>query len=303
MKQRKKALSLIIACILLVNITAITSAATAIGGVPDVDVVLLNQDPDPVEQGDVVEVRFKVENTGTATLDDVELKLLPSYPFTIYSGTATRNIGKLKSSLTGADAAIIDYKLRVDKDAAEGENEIELEVNTGTMTKTYDDGEFMIDIEQYNVPELNVYIKENNILQPNTKGTIAIEVANVDLGDVEFLQMTLLPSEDYKLLSSSDYVYIGNVDSDDTDSEDFEIYVKDVEDGEVSVPIKIEYQDSNEKEYEKTIDLKFSVYSSRDLKKYGLKETNYTGIIILAILAIIVYFYWRRKNRKNKKHA
>lgn len=299
----KKLFCLIIASILLVNFSIIASAATAVGGVPDVDVVLLNQDPDPVEQGDVVEIRFKVENTGTATLDDVELKILPNYPFTIYSGTASRNIGKLKSSLTGADAAIIDYKLRVDKDAAEGENEIELEVNTGTMTKTYDDGEFMIDVEQYNVPELNIYIKDNNILQSNTKGTLAIEVANVDLGDVEFLQMTLLPSEDYKLLSPSNYVYLGNVDSDDTDSEDFDLYVKDVEDGEVSVPVKIEYQDSNEKDYEKTVDLKFNVYSSGELRRYGLKETSYTGIIVVAILALLAYFYWKRKNRKNKKHA
>ena len=60
-------------------------------------VTLLSQDPDPVEPGQVVEVRFKIENDGPATSEDVIVKVLPKSPFIIYGDVAEKNIGKLRA--------------------------------------------------------------------------------------------------------------------------------------------------------------------------------------------------------------
>ena len=279
-------------CLSLLLIGIVSAAA------PHIVATLLNQDPDPVEQGDVVELRFKIENDGEETSESVEAEILPKYPFSLYSGEAIKKIGKLRAGQTGADAVIVDYKLRVDEKAVEGDNEIEFIVRAGTLEFSYTDNEFMVDINDYTTPDIRAYIKENTVLEKNSRGTITLEIANVDITDVKFLQLILLPSEDYQLLSSSNYVYIGDIDSDDTDSEDFEIFVKSPKDGGVSFPIRLEYQDSNENSYEKELHLKFNVYSSSELSKYGLKEANYWSIIIfLVILAIIIYFY-RKKRRK-----
>ena len=288
-----KILPILIFFLLLANTSFILAEA------PDIDVTLLNQDPDPAKQGEIVEVRFKIENIGTSTLEDVEIHVLPSYPFTLYSGTAIRKLGKLPASQTGADAIIIDYKLKVDERAIEGETELELSVKLGNQIFMYDDNEFLIDIEEYDTPEIRVYLRETDILQPNSKGTITIEIANVDEADIKFLQLTLLPSEDYKLISSSNYVYLGDVDSDDTESEEFDIFVKDVEEGKVNIPILLQYENSDETEYEEEFEIVFDVYTSGELSKYGIKKRSYTAtIIVIIILAIIGYFYWKKRKKR-----
>src|SRR3989344_4134469 len=76
--------------------------------------ILLNQDPDPVRPGDVVEVRFKLENDAQETYSNVEVEILPEYRFTLYSGTGLKNLGKIRASQTGRDAIILSWKLKVD---------------------------------------------------------------------------------------------------------------------------------------------------------------------------------------------
>jgi len=283
----------IILCLVLVLFLTTISAAA-----PEIKITLLNQDPDPVAQGDVVEARFKIENQGSETYYDVEVEILPKYPFTIYSGEAIQNIGRLRAGQTGADAVILGYKLRVDEFAVEGENEIELEVRTGDLGFSYTQDEFTIDVEEYDIPEIKAYIRETDILQSNSRGTITIEIANVDEADIKFLQLTLLPSTDYELLSSSDYVYLGDVDSDDTESEDFDIYLRNVK-NQATIPILLKYENTDEKEYEKEYELTLDVYDSRELSKYGLKETNYTLVVlvIIIILGVIGYLYLKKRKK------
>jgi len=262
------------------------------------NITLLNQDPDPVYQGDSVEVRFKIENTGAETLDDVEVEILPDDPFSAY-GVTKKNIGKLRSSLTGADAAIVDFKLKVDEYAVAGDNEIELQVNMGSTSYRFVDNQFMIDVEEYDKPDLKAYIRESEILKAGEKGKIVIEVANTNIGNAKFVQIELLPSAKYEILSSSPYVYLGDIDSDDTESEEFEIYVKPDAEGNIVFPLLLKFQDDNEKELEDQFNLDLNIYSQKDLIMFGLRQRNNTSFyIIITILVVVGITYWRRRKKK-----
>ena len=103
------------------------SLASAQASIPQIKVTLISQDPDPVAPNDVVEARFKIENGGAATSNDVFMQILPEYPFSLYSGDAVQDIGKLRAGQTGADAIIVRYKLKVDKYAQKGDNEIKFQ--------------------------------------------------------------------------------------------------------------------------------------------------------------------------------
>jgi len=93
----------------------------------NIRITLVSQDPDPAEPGEYVDVRFKVENRGSKNAEDVTLELLPKYPFSLDPGIeATRKIGSVHGRQIGDIGVIVKYKLRVDKDAVEGENELEL---------------------------------------------------------------------------------------------------------------------------------------------------------------------------------
>jgi len=293
----KKILTLFLTALILLSCLSVISATT-----PEIKVTLLNQDPDPVQQGDTVELRFKVENLGGETTDDIEIEILPKYPFSLYTGESSINIGKLRAGQTGADSAIVIFKLKVDSKAVQGDNEIELQVkSSGSLLYSYINNEFLVKVSDYTEPDLRVYIRENTVLLPNSKGTITIEVANVDITDVNFLQFTLMPGEDYQLLSSSGYVYMGDIDSDDTESEDFEIFVRDAKDGKIIIPVKLEYQDSTENKFVNEYSLEFNVYSSSELSKYGLVQKGYWGYLLLVvIIGIIAWYLWKKRKHKNE---
>jgi hypothetical protein len=267
---------------------------------PNIKVTFLNQDPDPVYPGDTVEVRLKIENNGSQTSDDVIITFGEQYPFKLYSGSAIRNVGQLRAVQTGADAVIVDYIIKVDDNAEEGENELKLRVQMGDRRWIYEDSQFTIDVAEYDRPDIKAYIRESQILKAGEKGDIVIEVANTDVGDAKFLQLTLLPSEDYNVLSSSEYVYLGDVDSDDTESESFSIYVSPKANGKVTFPVKVEYQDSNEKKYEKNYNLKLNIFSEDELLTFGLRKKDNTTVVIAVILILVIaFFVWRRlKKRK-----
>ncbi|PIN70197.1 hypothetical protein COV93_02495 [Candidatus Woesearchaeota archaeon CG11_big_fil_rev_8_21_14_0_20_43_8] len=108
-------------------VSAVSDPVDALSSSYRVKVVFLNQDPDPVEPGKYVNVRFKVENLGNDDLDDLTFEILPEYPFSLDSQKdATIDIGGLFGRQKDEYGAILDWKLRVDKDAIEGENEIKL---------------------------------------------------------------------------------------------------------------------------------------------------------------------------------
>lgn len=99
------------------------------------DVLLINQIPDPVEPGEIVEVRFKVENIGREAARNVVFEILPEYPFSLQPGQpATVRLGNLNVNSFGENAVIVYYKLRVDPAATPGNNSIQFRysMNSGT---------------------------------------------------------------------------------------------------------------------------------------------------------------------------
>ena len=67
--------------------------------VPDgarIDITTISQEPDPVEPGEVVDLRFKVENSGGDPAEDIKIRVVEEFPFTVYAGGAEQDIGTLK---------------------------------------------------------------------------------------------------------------------------------------------------------------------------------------------------------------
>ena len=92
-----------------------------------IGISLINQIPDPARAGEIVELRFRVENSGGKEANNVEIELMLEYPFTEVPGEDyVKTIKTLSGYQTGEDAVIIKYKVRIDKDAVKGINEIKI---------------------------------------------------------------------------------------------------------------------------------------------------------------------------------
>lgn len=222
---------------------------------PNVKAVLLNQDPDPVDAGDVVEVRFKIENKGAVTLEDFVIEILPEYPFSLYSGTSTRNVGKLLSQ-TGADAVIVDYKLRVDEDAVEGDNEIKLRYTYGEAGKWWIiEEDLMIDVE---VEEVNFQLgslltEPAELVADTDDAKLSVELQNIGEEKAQNVIMNINLPEGFKpSYGYSDRANLGTIDAESSKTGDFYVDVaENLKEGEYSATLKIEYkeEDDNDEEY------------------------------------------------------
>jgi len=394
------------------GLNAVSEAST-----PQLKVTLQSQSPDPVEPGQVLTVKFKIENEGKETSSDVIVKLKPGFPFSLHGDVAEKNIGKLRASSTGADAVIVSYKLKVNSGAVEKDTELELDIISGGGVISYNDDEFLIDIQTHDAvlditsikaepsqvapgetaqvhitiknladsllkdikfdldfsgsglplapyqssserriaqldsgfqnsltftiiaspdaspglykiplvidykdekansfnesdllaitigdsPKLRPFIKKSTVLKSASPGKLTIGLANAGTNNLKFVELFILPSDDYELISTSDYFYIGDIDSDDTESEELDIYInKKVE--ELNVPVKLKYNDANNKPFQQEFDLKMNVYSSSQLVKFGIIEGSKIGFYIVIILLIFAgYFYYKRYYKNSEK--
>jgi hypothetical protein len=140
--------------ILLVLTSLITSPAVAqdlssdLGpsGISDgsnVDITLINQDPTTAQPGEYVDLKFKISNQGLDPAKDTSVELVESFPFSLDPDvSANRELGAMRGAAIGDDSYIVEYRVRVDENAVESENEISLKYTTGdddfSVTRDFD---------------------------------------------------------------------------------------------------------------------------------------------------------------------
>src|SRR3989338_4611362 len=108
-KKKKKMVDryikhLFILILIIISIPITYSATNVFGTSADfalLNVTLLSQEPDPVEPGEVVEIRFNVQNFGSKNAEDAQLDILPDFPFSMYTGTASKQIGTIYARQMG----------------------------------------------------------------------------------------------------------------------------------------------------------------------------------------------------------
>jgi hypothetical protein len=164
--------------IILILILIFATFTIAYPSTPSINVYLLSQDPDPVEAGEIIELRFKVENVGVEATEDTILTFVPEYPFTLYGDSAEKNVGKLRTSMSGADAAIIKYKVKVDENAIEGKFPLNLNVKTGSQIVKYDE-DFYVNIQTRNaILDIDSITTSPEIIAPGENGEITVKIKN-----------------------------------------------------------------------------------------------------------------------------
>lgn len=220
---------------------------------PQVKVTVLNQDPDPVNSGEVVEVRFKVENTGKQTMEDFVIELLPDYPFSLYSGTAQRNYGRLRSDQDGRDSIIVDYKLRIDEDAIEGDNEIGLRYTYGKVGKWWvikEDLMIDIDVEEINFQVGSLQTEPTRLVSDTEDAKLSIELQNIGDGKAENVITQIILPEGFKATYGySDISNLGIIDAESSKTATFYIDVDEaVKENGYEATLIIKYKEENDKD-------------------------------------------------------
>ena len=93
----------------------------------DLDVTMINQDPYPAVPGDYVKLVFQVTGVENPECKSVSFELIEDYPISFDPGDSP--LVEIKGGTYVRDYSsylIIPYKVRIDENALDGENDIEV---------------------------------------------------------------------------------------------------------------------------------------------------------------------------------
>ncbi len=251
-------------------------------------VQLLSQDPYPAIPGDYVKLVFQIEGISDSVCGDISFELLNKYPL-VFDPNQESKVS-LKAGTFVKDYSthkIVAYKVRVDQDAVDGDNPIEVLLTKGTSAGI-ESKQFNLFVEDTRA-DFEVYVKDLSF----TTNFITLEVLNIAKVDVKSIAVELL---DYPTLvvKGAKTKIIGDLDSNEYTSAEFEI--KPVE---TVIPLRISYTDNAgfRRSIDKNVTLFPSLFQER---KADEKTTPLTTYIVLAIIVIGIG-YWLYKRKKNKE--
>ena len=257
-------------------------------------------EPEIVAHGEKAILKFTLKNIADSLLKDVSIDLDLASATLPISPLNTGSERKIKSIKAGAEEEI-SFEIVALTTA-------DSKIHKVPLTLSYQDEIGMnytkkdvVSIIVSSKPDLSYYVDDTDILLSGTNGKATVKIVNKGSEDIKFVNIKLKDDNDFEKLSNEE-IYVGNIDSDDYETADFDIYVK-KKVSDLKLPMIIEYRDSINREYKDEVDLPLKLYNAKDAKKYNLIQANgITGWIVMIVIIGVGYFIYRRYKKKKKKH-
>ncbi|MDD5192052.1 MAG: hypothetical protein PHH54_05780 [Candidatus Nanoarchaeia archaeon] len=254
--------------------------------------------PENLVPGNLAILDITIKNNAKLPLDDLRAKLeLPS-GFSFLNDANQVKISRLESG----ESKNISYNIIASQTTSEGIYDASLilnyvsylGLNYANVGEDKEDN-YTFGLIVKGIPNIIAQIEKSEIYKGNDIGTVTVKFVNNGVGNVKFLTVELLNSENYEIISSN-IDYIGDLDSDDFESVDFRIKIKKEE--TTDLLLKMDYKDSLNEDYSKEFKLPLEIRSAKEL---GI-TTNGTSttIVIVLIIAVAGYFIYRKFRKKKK---
>jgi len=275
-------------------------------------------EPEMIKPGEKVLLKIKLKNMADSTMRDVSLKLdltFSQFLSQVATITASDSVTAFNSlpfaplgsateqkiySLAPGEIHEFYYNLITYSDAESKVYKVPVVITYYDELETQYVKNDIIGLIVGAKPDMSVIIEDSELYVGKNTGAVSIKFINKGFSDVKFLDVKLGETEEFELLSASE-VYVGNVDSDDYETADFSIYLKNgasSKEKTIDIPLTVEYRDANNNVYVEEISLGLKVLSA---KKLGMQQSSGAGFFIVLIIIGGVIFYFYRRRRKKKK--
>lgn len=252
------------------------------------------QFPETVVSGTSRTMNLTLKNTANAYFRNVELSLNPAAQTPIVtSGTSGKRINKIAPD----EEKTVSFRLNIGQSAENGVYSIPLNLRYeneagATITKQEATG-----IVVGGTPNIELGVNNDGSISAGSTGTVNLRFVNRGEGTAKFVKIDAQEGENYRILSG-DSVYLGDMNPDDYQTAEIEIYANKTAD-KASIPVEITYQENGQ---EKTVtqQAEVNILTPEEKGLYGQSGGNYMlpiAIVVILVLAGGVY-YWRRKNRR-----
>lgn len=237
--------------------------------------------------GETDTLALTIENVGGGNARQVSVDLNASSPFTILASSEA-----YAGDMAGITSKSLSYVISVASSAKPGAYEIPMIVKYVNSTGSEVEIKKTLGVEVAGEPDINVMLDSADLLKTGGKGEVTLQVINKGFIDAKFLNLQLVSTSDYTVDEPSK-VYIGNLASDDFESQEFTIKVNDgVQDGAIPLAAVVEYRKENSNKVER-LEAAVNVNVLSDAE-YASKMKSNGGMgavsIVLAIPALIVAY-------------
>ena len=272
------------------------------------DVILgvekFSAEPSVVAPGSKAKLTITLRNYATSLLRDVKIVLdlgKSGDEVTPFSPIGSTN-EKVLAYLEPESSEPMEFELIADPDAVSKSYKIPISIKYSDALGRNFSKSNIVTMIVGGRPDVSVGIGSSTIYTAGTAGEITVKIVNKGLPDMKFVNLKLDKSDKYEIISLAE-VYIGNIDSDDYETADFRLYVKKTPEKKITLPLTVEYKDSNNKDYANTINLELPLYTSSEAKKLGLVQgngkLNWVILIVLAAAGFFGYRMWKKRRKHN----
>jgi len=256
--------------------------------------------PTKIEPGKSARVIVTLRNLADSVMEDISLKFdltSDDMPFAPVNSTSEKKV----RSLGAGESVDYVFDLLVLGDAASQVYKVPIVLSYADETgKLYNKSDILALVVGTR-PDIAITIDDQEFYSSGSAGEITIKFVNKDVTDVKFLNVELMPSDDFDVFSTSS-VYLGDLDSDDYESADFKVFVKGTDASSVKIPLKLDYKDANNEAFVQNVELNLRLYSKTEMKQFGLVQSSNTmGIVIILVIVVGGIYLYRKKKKKKKK--
>ncbi len=255
-----------------------------------------------VVPGQAVQVFIEIENIFEFNVANLKVKLkldLEDVPFAPYQSSSEKFLDELEEG----DEETFKFKLITLPETDTGIYKIPVEISytdagdNESLEKVLKE---LISITVNSKPEVKVSLEDSTILIQGKENVFSIKIVNSGLADVKFVYLTTSNVNGIKFLSEKEQ-YMGEINSDDFDNIEYEVYVDADASGTINLPVLLRFKDATNKEFIESQNIVLKTYSLKEAQQLGLVEKpSYTGYLIGGILVFGYTFYRIRKKRKLK---
>ncbi len=243
--------------------------------------------PSHVGPGDAFNLSITLDNQADSPAKNVVVDLTLADPFVSLGSTNEQYV----TLLDGKEKENVTFTLITDGNADETIYRIPIEVTWEDSEGVQRNKSMSFGLIISETPTLIENLDDTSVFSKRSKGTVTLSLSNLGVEEVKFVNLVLNPSENYDIISTNQ-IYVGNIDSDDFESSEFDIFVTS---GEESIPLSFDltYRDQLNREYQKDLTVDLPLYSTSEAKRFGLvPQGNFVGSYIAFTVAIFALLFW-----------
>ncbi len=251
--------------------------------------------PERVEPGKEMEIQLKIKNTADADLKDVSVKLdflNGSAPF-VPLGSGAEQVIK---SLRVGEEKVLSFDVLASPSANIDVYRVPLVITSSDLLGKSSVRTDVVGLTVDATPEYSFNVEQRSVYSSKDHGKVSVALSNIGVSQMKFVTIILQDSPEYNILSKK-VVYLGNLESDDSNTADFDVEVL----GKEEVPLKftINYKDVYNKDYSKEEVLPLKLYSSSEAKRLGLKAGSNGGLLAVVLIALVLvgFIIYRRRKK------